>query len=114
MTPACFVDCKVPKVIKGEKKFGTLNLTAFDRPMTDNREEKICLHGFTMIARIPNFFFCQLKPKKCSKVYYHSLWQSDSTKKCISFKLKSNIYVIAMFEHLNYDYSIHPNMLINQ
>ena len=34
--------------------------------------------------------------------------QGDRAKKCVSFKLKNNIYVIGLFEDLNFDYYGHP------
>ena len=63
---------------------------------------------------MPHFFFCQLEPKHCTfdvmntMVRYHSLEKQDQARKCVSFKLKSNIYVIGLFGIPQDDHIIHP------
>ena len=99
---------KTHNVIGGEKCYGTINLTASDWPITDYTKKKIFLHGFTLITGISHFFYWHLDPKYWTQVGYHSLSQRDPVKKCVSFKLKSNIFVIGLFEDLNFDYYGHP------
>lgn len=102
-----FYSFKATYVIKGEKSYGTTKLTALDCSINNDRKENMCLHGFTLITGIPNFFFCQLDPKRCTKVRYHPLSQRDPAMKCVSFKLKSNIYIIGLFGNYNFDDLIH-------
>ena len=99
---------KAPYMIKGKKSYGTIKSTPLDHTMTDYGKENMCLHGFTLFWGIPHFFCCQLEPKRCTKVRYHSLSQRDTAMKCVSFKLRSNIYVIGLFGNHNEDDYIHP------
>ena len=78
-------------------------MAALDCPLTDYKKKNICLHGFTLIKEIPHFFFCPLEPKHSTfdvmnkMIRYYSLKKIDQARKCVSFKLKSNIYVIGLF-----------------
>ena len=103
-----FHSFKAPYVIKGEKIYGTINLTALDSPMTEYGKKNVWLNGFTLINEITNFFFCQLGLEDCTKVRYHSLSQRDPAYKCVSFKLKSKIYVIGMFFSFDFDTYLRP------
>ena len=96
---------KIPLQIEGENLYYTVSSKNSNPDIPDLENENIYLHGFNIINREHNFFICRLQSRLFKlnvlndEVRYHKLPPREGRKKKVSFKLKSFIYTIGLFEN---------------
>ena len=94
----------LPSQIIGDKMYHTVSLKNPNQ-MIPSYDNYIYLYGFNIINGCNNFFICQLQSKLFKLnalddgVRYHKLPIREGRKKCVSFKLRNNIYTIGLYEN---------------
>ena len=104
----------IPSQIKGDNFYCTVSSKNSKQEVPGHDNDNIYLHGFNIINGDHNFFICQLQSRLFKlnalndEVRYHKLplreggkyYFCSTLKKSITFKLKSNIYTIGLFEDI--------------
>ena len=96
---------EVPPQIKEEKLYYTVSLKDSNQKIAGHYNDNMYFHGFNQSNGDHNFFICPLQSRLFrlnalnEEIRFHKLPVREGRKKSVSFKLKSNIYTITLFEN---------------